>query len=459
MKSGCMALISLCLWSCLSSPVQAGDDAALSGGEFTTFDFGRAAYATMASTVPAELREEFTQGRSVFAHPWLTRPAEDERFDGLGPLFNRLSCAACHPRNSAGFAPDHPGETMRTMLVRLSVPGVDAHGGPRPDPMYGDQLNENGAYGVPGEGRAELIWHHRREILTGGQAVELRWPTIRFAELAYGPLSPQVMTSARIAPPIYGLGLLEAVAEADILALADPEDGNHDGISGRANWVWDVGNGRVRLGRFGWKANQPTVHQQIAAAMIGDLGVTSPLYPRQNCAERQDICRAVPDDGQLELTAGQLHAVQTYHLGLGVPARRGVNDPAVQAGENAFHQAGCGGCHLPTLKTTAHPAMDQLGGQTIHPYTDLLLHDMGDGLADHRPDFLADGREWRTAPLWGLGLRRMVNDQVGYLHDGRARTVLEAVLWHGGEAQATADRVRAMTPEQRADLLRFLDSL
>lgn len=453
-------LLPLVLLACGGGmAARAGDDRALSGGAFTVFETGRAAYSTMASALPEDMREEFVRGRTVFGRPWLVAPAEDEDFDGLGPVFNRLSCIACHPKAGRGFAPDSRTEPMRTMLVRLSVPGRDAHGGPKPHPAYGDQLNENGVAGMPGEGRAEIQWVEKRERLADGTVVPLRRPVLHFAGLNYGPLGADIRTSPRIAPPIFGLGLLEALDEADILALADPDDRDSDGVSGRPNYAWDAGNGRAALGRFGWKANTPWVHQQIAGAMLGDIGITSPLFPAQNCAPAQTACAAAANGGAPELRAGQLHHLQTYHLGLGVPARRGVDDPSVLAGERLFTDLGCAACHRPTLTTRTHRTLPELGGQVIHPYTDLLLHDMGLDLADGREDYLASGSEWRTPPLWGLGLRNVVNDHAGLLHDGRARSPLEAILWHGGEAKAAADAVRRLPPVERSHLLRFLDSL
>lgn len=440
-------------------PGQGADGSSEAGGRFTVPDGGKAAYSLPAPVLSEEFRAEFAKGRTIFGRPWLVAPADDTAFDGLGPLFNRLSCIACHPRNGAGGAPDGPDQDMRTMLVRLSVPGRDDHGGVVPHPVYGDQLNENGIGAVPGEGRARLGWSERRETLADGTHVTLRVPHLEFTDLAYGPLGEDILTSPRIAPPIFGLGLLEAVDERDILAAADPDDRDGDGVSGRPNRVWDAGLGRTVLGRFGWKANMPTAHQQIAGAMAGDLGITSPLFPDRNCTPAQTACRATPDGGTPELTAGQLMALEVYHLGLGVPARRDADDPEIQAGERLFAAIGCAACHRPTMTTSSHRVMDELGGQTIHPYTDLLLHDMGADLADGRPDYDADGREWRTPPLWGLGLRRVVNPEAGYLHDGRARSPLEAVLWHGGEAQGSAARLRALPSAGRERLLRFLDSL
>jgi CxxC motif-containing protein (DUF1111 family) len=434
----------------LAAPAQAGD--ALSGGDFTVMEQGRTAFSTMAPAFPEGGIRDFAHGRTVFNRPWLAAPAQDEHFSGLGPLFNRLSCAACHPRNGGGYAPDNASEPMRTMLVRLSVAGLGPHGGPNPHPSYGDQLNEEGIPGVAGEGRAHLHWHEVRETLPGGLVVRLRRPEIRFSRLAYGPMGKDALTSARIAPPVFGLGLLAAVPEDDILAIAAQN-------GGRPNRVWDAGLGRTVLGRFGWKANQPSVLQQLAGAMLGDMGITSVLFPDQNCTPAQTQCRQAAQGPQPEVSASQLLALETYHLGLGVPARRGADDPTVKAGEALFAELGCAACHRPALRTGPHPSLAQLANQDIHPYTDLLLHDMGPGLADGRPDFLAGGADWRTAPLWGLGLRRVVEPRAGLLHDGRARTAIEAILWHGGEAKAAADGVRRLAPPKRDALLRFLDSL
>jgi CxxC motif-containing protein (DUF1111 family) len=294
----------------------------------------------------------------------------------------------------------------------------------------------------------------------------LRRPEIRLAELGYGPLHPDAMLSARVAPQMIGLGLLEAIPTADILALADPDDADGDGISGRPSIVWSVEFGQPMLGRFGHKAGQPTIRQQSAGAFAGDIGIATPLFPDPwgDCTAAQPACRGArhgDDAGQggFEVDAEGLDLVTVYSRNLGVPARRDADDPQVLRGRALFHDTGCTGCHRPAFVTHRLTDRPEHSFQLIWPYTDLLLHDMGEGLADNRPDGRATGREWRTAPLWGIGLTEQVGGRAAFLHDGRARTLLEAVLWHGGEAQAARDGVVAMSAADRAALIRYLESL
>ena len=265
------------------------------------------------------------------------------------------------------------------------------------------------------------------------------------------------MISPRLAPQVIGMGLLEAVPAATILAQADPDDSNGDGISGRANEVPGE-DGSPTLGRFGWKAGRATVRQQVAAAFNGDIGITSPLFPEENCPPVQTACREAPNGGTPEVTPSRLDSVDLYARTLAVPALRDATDTQVRRGFKLFEEFGCVSCHLPTLETGPSD-IEALAHQVFHPFTDLLLHDMGDGLADGRPEFGAGGREWRTPPLWGLGLLEEVNGFRFLLHDGRARTPAEAILWHGGEAQAAMEAFRDAPAEEREALLRFLESL
>ena len=211
------------------------------------------------------------------------------------------------------------------------------------------------------------------------------------------------------------------------------------------------------IGRFGWKASQPTLQQQIDAAYLQDMGITTSLFPVEASAGQAGQDDGLDDDP--ELGDERVAAVTVYTQTLGVPARRGVNDPLVRQGEALFDSIGCAGCHVPTVQTGVLVGVPQVSEQTIHPYTDLLLHDLGEGLGDGRPDFEATGREWRTPPLWGLGLADTVTAGTEYLHDGRARTVEEAILWHGGEAELSAGHFRALAAQARTAVLRFLHSL
>ncbi len=444
----------------LAMPYSSTPRAAATDPAVSVDDHSREAYSRPLPGLDDGERARFEHGRSLFRQAWVVAPASDERVDGLGPLYNRLTCIACHPKNGHGQAPAHTGARMQSMLIRLSVPGRDAHGGPRPHPVYGDQLNEEGIPGVPGEGRAVLHWETHEVALADGERVELRQPRVEFRELAYGALDGGpggVRVSARVGPPVFGLGLLEAVAPQTLAALA--RETKPDGVRGRVNQVWHVERKRMEPGRFGLKANMPDLRQQIAGALLGDLGLTSPLFPEENCSPAQTACRAAPRGGRPEIDGGQLDALEFYFAHLAVPARRNADDPVVRRGEAHFAALGCASCHRPALRTGPHPRFTRLSGREIAPYTDLLVHDMGAGLADHRPDYLAGGREWRTPPLWGIGLVARINEHSEFLHDGRARNLTEAILWHGGEAQAARDRFAALDREARAALLAFLNSL
>jgi CxxC motif-containing protein (DUF1111 family) len=276
-------------------------------------------------------------------------------------------------------------------------------------------------------------------------------------------MHPDTRFSARIAPPMIGLGLLEAIADADILRNTDPKTADKEAIVGRANWVWDDARQKTVLGRFGWKAGQPNLNQQNVHAFSGDMGLSTSLRPVDDCTDAQVACKQAPNgngpDGEPEVSDNILRLVLFYTRNLAVPVRRDVNAPQVLAGKNLFYQAGCQGCHTPSFTTAANAAEPELANQVIRPYSDLLLHDMGDGLADHRSEFKASGRDWRTPPLWGIGLTQTVSGHTQFLHDGRARNLLEAVLWHGGEAHAAQQHVLSFNAQQRAALLAFLNSL
>jgi CxxC motif-containing protein (DUF1111 family) len=345
------------------------------------------------------------------------------------------------------------------LLLRLSIPGQNQHQGVVPEPRYGDQLQGFAVPGVAPEGRVVITYTENPGTFADGAVYSLRQPTYTLTDLGYGTLHPETRLSPQVAPFIMGLGLLEAVPADTLLARADPEDRDGDGISGRPNLVWDIGTRQLVLGRFGWKANQPGVAQQTAAAFLGDIGITSTLFPDETCTAVQEVCREAPHGGQPELAADILHSVVFYASPLAVPARRQWDDPQVLRGKQLFLQAQCPACHSPTLRTGAVPELPWLSHQAIRPYTDLLLHDMGAGLADGRNDFAATGQEWRTPPLWGIGLIHTVNGHTTFLHDGRARNLSEAILWHGGEAEAAREAFRTMPHLDRQALLRFLESL
>ena len=429
------------------------------GGATTAFTVTRNAFGLPARNLEAGERRAFAVGNSFFRQNWVTAPASTEARDGLGPTFNALSCSSCHHLDGRGKPPDGPDDGERGLLIRLSVPGRDAvSGGPLPEPVYGGQLQDRAIMGVPAEGRLVISYREVAGSFADGERYSLRHPEYGFRDLAFGPMHPDTLLSPRVAPAIVGMGLLEAIPAADIRAAADPEDADGDGISGRVNMVWDARRGGMSLGRFGWKANQPTVEQQTAGAFLGDLGITSALFPGENCPDSQGECQAAPNGGEPEIGAERLGKVTLYTQTLAVPAMRGVDDPAVQRGARLFAAAGCAVCHTPMHVTGEHPVA-ALSGQVIYPYTDLLLHDMGPELADGRPDFGAGGQEWRTPPLWGIGLVATVNGHTLFLHDGRARGLVEAILWHGGEGAAARDAFKGFDQDARDALIRFLESL
>ena len=401
-------------------------------------------------------RERFFRGRALFRQVWTPAPAPDDAIDGLGPTYNRQSCVACHPRNGRGAPPAGPDEPMRTMLVRLSLPGSGPAGGPRPHPAYGDQLNDEAIAGVPAEGRATIAWHDVPHVGPAGVVTRLRAPALRLHDLAFGALDGALF-SARVAPAVFGAGLLEAVAQDYILKLA--AEAKADGVRGHANVVWDAVTGQPAIGRFGAKANVADLANQVANALLGDLGLTTATHPAQNCPGPQTACRAAPDGGKPEVTAAQAADLAFYLAMLDAPPRRDAAAPAIQRGERTFEAAGCASCHRPTLETAVDARHPLLARRIIHPYTDLLVHDLGPGLADGRPDFAAGGSEWRTAPLWGLGASAAIAEHSTLLHDGRARDVEEAILWHDGEARIARERYEHLAAADRRDLLAFLRSL
>jgi CxxC motif-containing protein (DUF1111 family) len=419
------------------------------------------AFTFIRANAPDSERAGFTFGNQLFNTIWLPSPGAQPTADGLGPIFNREACSDCHLNNGRGRPPEVVGAPMDSILVRISVPGKNEHGGPKGVPNYGDQIQDRAIDGVPPEGRAIMEWEETAGAFEDGTPYSLRKPVIRFEDLAFGPLPDNVMTSPRVANPVIGLGLIEMVSDDLIYALADPEDSDGDGISGRVNVVWDAHDLRMATGKFGWKANVPNVANQNSGAALGDMGITTPARPDENCEAVQEACSAAAAatyDGA-EMTADFFNQLNIYMRRLAVPRQRGPDWPEVVRGQAQFMAAGCQYCHMPTMETGIDPRTEDLSNVTFHPFSDLLIHDMGEGLADGRPDFLASGSEWRTAPLWGIGLTEKVSGHELYLHDGRARGLEEAILWHDGEADAAKEAFRAMPEDARADLVSFLKSL
>ena len=422
------------------------------GGEGTRPLTSDDAFSFPMANIAKDHVRVFSFGNRLFNTNWVEAPASVKSFDGLGPMFNRVSCSGCHTKDGRGAPPADGQGPFDSMLIRLSLAGYDAEHGVVAVPNYGTQLSDRALFGVKPEGIGTINWMEQAGTYEDGEAYSLRVPDYVIGDLAYGPMDG-VLLSARVAPQMIGLGLLEAVPADTLHALADPDDADGDGISGR---VQIVAGGQI--GRFGWKAGMPTLKDQNAGAALGDIGLTSSLDPNDNCAEIQMDCRARPDGGAPELSDVFLDKLTLYTQTLAVPGQRGTDDPQIDAGYEQFLAMGCAACHLPTLQSKASD-LPELQDQTFHPFTDLLLHDMGPGLADNRPEWKADGQEWRTPPLWGLGLVPVTNGHDLLLHDGRARGFAEAILWHGGEAEAAKEAFRSATKVDRDALVAFLGSL
>jgi len=457
-----VCLLGALMWRAGSAPLLA----VAPGGDSTVAFGPRPTFLVHAANLSTADRPAFRAGQALAEQPWVRAPSSTDARDGLGPLYNARRCTACHIQGGRGLAPDADGPLSIATLVRLSVPGLPA------EPTYGPQLQARSvdvAYSLggadvqmPGEGRPQVQWLRSQVQYSDGTSQSLRRPQVSFEDLGYGALHANAQVGLRHAPPLYGMGLLDLIPEAEILAGVDPEDENADGISGRANWVPDAQTGAMRLGRFGLKANQPDLRQQVAAALSNDMGLTNSLFPLHTCTEIQAACQTAPSgagaDG-VEVADPLLDLIVGFNRYLAVPARRKPQHSMVVAGQAHFRRIGCEGCHRPRWRTGQHPAHSQLSQQIIFPYTDLLLHDMGSELADGRPDGQATGQEWRTPPLWGIGLARAVHSDAGMLHDGRARNVPEAILWHGGEAASSRAAFVALPAVARRELVAFVRSL
>lgn len=433
------------------------------------------AFSQPAANLTFAQELDFRVGNGMFRRIWVSAPASTLASDGLGPLYNARSCQRCHIKDGRGHPPEGPDDTAVSMFLRISVPAPDiaktagyiagTHA-TAPDPVYGGQLQDFSLPGHAPEARMRIDYAEIAVPLSGGEVATLRHPTYTAADPGYGPLHPDAMLSPRVAPQMIGMGLLEAIPAQDILDWADPDDADGDGISGRPQVVWSAQHDQPTLGRFGHKAGNATVLEQTASAFAGDMGISNPLHPdgAGDCTAAQTDCITArhggdPEQGGVEIDRTGLDLVTFYSRTLAVPARRDVDDRQVLRGRAVFFDTGCAACHRPSYVTHRLAGEDPASFQLIWPYTDMLLHNMGPGLADNRPEGRANGREWRTAPLWGIGLTETVSGHTYFLHDGRARSLLEAVLWHGGEAQAARARVVEMPPEDRDALIRYLESL
>ena len=434
----------------------------------------RDAFSHSNTNLNFEEQHTFKVGNGLFKKLWASSPSSTQASDGLGPLYNARSCQGCHLKDGRG-RPPRPGDEAVSLFLRLSVPPEteaqrEALAAKKilsvPEPTYGGQFQAFAVPGLSGEGKFDIEFEEIEVPLNGGETVTLQKPLYKVRNLGFGEMHPETMFSPRVAPPMIGLGLLQAIHPGDIEALADPDDLDGDGISGKISKVRDPQSGELTIGRFGWKASNPTIRAQTASAFAGDIGISTPDRPDNygDCTEAQVECRALPHGEQAQLGISEapdpvMDLVTFYSENLAVPMRRDVDESQVLRGKQIFYEAGCVSCHQPKYVTSREAENTAHRFQLIWPYTDLLLHDMGDGLADNRPVGDASGREWRTPPLWGIGLTETVNNHTRFLHDGRARNLLEAVLWHGGEAEPARKAVVSLLPEDRQSLIRFLESL
>jgi CxxC motif-containing protein (DUF1111 family) len=404
-----------------------------------------------------EEEEFFILGKSFFRVPWVHAPAITTARDGVGPLFSASTCKNCHPNNGAGVAIAKHGKPSRSLLLRLghkhTLKSDINTTGFTPDSTYGAQLSIHGSVKTKFEGTLKVVYEEILGEYPDGTKYVLRKPTYSAENLHYGSLDKETIIAPRIGSALIGLGFIEQIREEDILANEDIDDKNKDGISGKANYVYNPETNRTELGRFTWKASASTVKHQSAAAAHNDMGLSNPLFPSDNCTQKQKECLEEAELGKgkhrFDLNGARLDAITYYLTHLKVPVRKKSKE--AKEGERIFEKVGCISCHTSSFTTST--------GIKIKPYSDFLLHDMGEGLADGRSEFLANRLEWRTAPLWGKGLQKRVSGEANFLHDGRARSVEEAILWHGGEAEVSKNTYMSLDKKSREKLLQFIESI
>jgi CxxC motif-containing protein (DUF1111 family) len=432
------------------------------------------AFSQFSANMSFEDESDFKLGNALFRKLWVSSPSSTQASDGLGPLFNARACQSCHLKDGRGHPPEGAKDATSMFLRLVREPASETEKAALaagtvltlPDPVYGRQLQDLAVPGIRAEGEMAVSYAEIPFAFPDGSAASLRKPAYSVAKLAYGPLDPRTTLSPRISPPMIGLGLVEQIHPADILARADPDDADGDGISGRALLLGTKEDGEPILGRFGWKGTVASIRQQSAEAFAGDIGISTPDMPLHagDCTQSQPECLAMPNGvqprlGETEAPPPVLDLVTFYSQNLALPVRRDIDDAEVLEGKRHFYEIGCISCHTPKFVTRKDAPYKPHAFQLIWPYSDFLLHDMGDGLADERKDENALASEWRTPPLWGIGLTKTVNDHTFFLHDGRARNLEEAILWHGGEGAAARDAYAALAARERAALIRFLESL
>ncbi len=434
----------------------------------------RNAFSHPSAAVSEAKKMDFLLGRAMFKKLWVSAPASTKSSDGLGPLYNARSCLSCHPKNGRGRPTEKDG-ISQSLFLQLSIPATTKeHLKARakqyvdhiPDPIYGSQLQNRAVQGHAKEGDVYISYQPVKLALEEGEVVTLRKPDYQVKNWGYGAPHKYLRISPRLAPQMIGLGLLEAIKAADIVKNADPDDKNQDGISGKASKVWSFAEQKLMLGRFGWKASTPSVLEQSSRALHSDIGISNPIFSQAfgDCTKAQSRCQNAPNgnsqkDNNFEIGKALNNRLAFYAAHLAVPKPRLKPKQKIAAGQRLFNAIGCASCHIPHFTLPASVGTGKaLENQKISPYSDLLLHDMGERLSDNRPVHNASGSEWRTAPLWGIGLSKAVNGNAHFLHDGRARSIKEAILWHGGEALRARNLFVHLRKQNRDRLLAFVKS-
>lgn len=468
MKKGIFLLLIGFLWSCskddsvyedIIAKYQDGEENLVSQFSIQAFTADKAFGRAIPELSDIEL-SFFGIGNAMFDQSWVSSPASTTSRDGLGPIFNARACSACHLRDGRGKPILQTGADSEGFLLKLSTGNSDVNG-PIPHHVYGDQLQDESNLGIDKEADIQVDFTYIKGNYADGTPYELRKPNYSIINENYGNLQ-DVEISPRIGQHVIGLGFIDALTEESILANADPNDINNDGISGKANYVWNIKEQQITIGKFGWKSNQPTLEQQIAAAFNGDMGLTTSIFPDENCPDGIDCTQLFNGNNPrefVEVPDQQFSRILLYMSAISVPIRRDFKDEKVLKGKKHFNELGCVSCHVNNFTTGINTVLSQINSIKIKPFSDFLLHDMGNELADNRSDFLANGNEWRTQPLWGLGLIEFVNQHTFLLHDGRARNIEEAILWHGGEAEQSKNSFTELSATERDELLHYLKSL
>ncbi|XPV69332.1 MAG: di-heme oxidoredictase family protein [Halarcobacter sp.] len=403
--------------------------------------------------------DKYILGRSFFTIPWVEAPSATTARDGLGPLFNANTCNSCHPKTTRGILYNKNGTLSRTIIAKLSIPSNNSKehkdliykNGLVTEPTYGGQIAINAVHGVKFEGRPEIHYEEININFPDGEVETLLKPKYSIENLQYGDLHKDTILTFRLAPSLYGVGFLNDIKEEDILANTDEFDKDNDGISGKANFVYSPFTKKYELGRFSWKANLVNLKHQTANAAINDMGLTTTIYQKDTCTKEQIACNNSPKGRDaIDLPDNRLEAVVYF---LEKQKLHKVNKTKeFKEGLKLFKQIGCVKCHVDTFITKS--------GKKIAPFTDMLLHDMGEGLSDGRSEFKATESEWRTPALWGLSLNEKVTGKKPrLLHDGRARSVQEAILWHDGEAKNIKENYMKLEKKDRDFILKFLEEV